>query len=167
MIVVLVHIVVAKRLRFQRGAPHDIPLGAICLLEPSPTERVNHAIVSVHTVSNLELHLELVLLHLEDVILVHCLLFLRDARGVLEPNSRRPAREWTLTQVNRHVLRIGVHRIEVVCLLLVLLELLHQGGHRLLCTQNTFVILVINVHLILICRRIRIVLITPSNRQRP
>ena len=35
-IVVLVHVVISERFRLQRGAPHDIPLGRICLLKSSP-----------------------------------------------------------------------------------------------------------------------------------
>ena len=74
-IVVLVHVVVSQGFGLERRAPHDIPLGPVCLLKACPTKRVCHAVIGMYAIRNLVLHLELVLLHLEDVLFVDGLFF--------------------------------------------------------------------------------------------
>ena len=64
----------------------------------------------MNTIGDLVLHLELVLLHLEDVIFIDRLLFFADTWWVLKEHSWRPPCEWTLAQVHWHMLRVWVCR---------------------------------------------------------
>ena len=62
----------------------------------------------MHTVSDLELHLELILFHFENVVLVDWLFFFRNTRWVLKPNSGWTASERTFAEVNWHMLGIWI-----------------------------------------------------------
>ena len=44
-IIMLVHVIVAKCLWLQRRTPHDVPIWAISLLEACPTERIHYAVI--------------------------------------------------------------------------------------------------------------------------
>ena len=124
-IVVLVHVVVSEGLGLEWRTPHDIPLRSVCLHKASPTERICHAVIGVNAISNLILHFELVLLHLENMLLVDGLFFLGDAGWVLKEYSGRSARERAFTEIDWHVLGVWVNWVEVVALFLILLHLVH------------------------------------------
>ena len=126
-IVVLVHVVVSQGFRLEWRTPHNIPLGPVCLHEACPTERVCHAVIGMYAICNLVLHLELVLLHLKDVLFVDGLFFFGDSGRILEEHSGWSAREGTLTKIDWHVLGVWVNRVEIVALLLILLHLVHQS----------------------------------------
>ena len=107
-ITMLIHVIIPQRFWLERGTPQHIPARAVCLREAVPAERVYYAVIGVHTLSDFELHLELVLLHLEDVITINRLGIFVDSRGILEEDSWRPAYERALAEIDWHLLRVRI-----------------------------------------------------------
>ena len=89
MIAMLVHVIIPQGLRLQGSTPHYIRVGTLSLREASPSQRVDHTVVCMHSVCNFVLQMELILLHLVDVLFVNGLLFSGDFGRILEEHCWR------------------------------------------------------------------------------
>ena len=168
MVIVLVHVVVAQRLGLQRGAPHKVPISAICLLEASPAKRVDHTVVGVHTIRNLKLQLELVLLHLENmvfldlpVVVFDLLVAVSYARWICEVDCWWAPCEGTLAQIDGPLLVERVCRIVGVSSLLRFKDLSCYRVDGFVIDQYPVASI---EHLILICGRLCVALIAAFDR---
>ena len=128
------------------------------MLEAGPAKRVDHTVISVHTISNLKLELEFVLLHLENMVFLDLPIVIFDllvavsyTRRICEVDCWWAPCKWTLAQIDGHVLVVRVGRIVGVGSLLLFKDLGYNSVDRFVIVQYPVASI---KHLILICCRL-------------